>query len=106
MQEVELAYQDAQSLYRAYMPFIKGGGLFVKSNTPFKSGELIRLTLILPNNTRFSPFNTLVIWYGSNTVSDEEHIPGYALQIAGDDGEDIQSKILKMIQDLDGQRDW
>ena len=44
---LSLAIKEKAALYSAYMPFIKGGGLFIPTTKPFKIGEEIFMLLSL-----------------------------------------------------------
>lgn len=44
---LSLAIKEKAALYGAYMPFIKGGGLFIPTNKPFKVGEEVFMLLSL-----------------------------------------------------------
>ncbi|MFN2350226.1 MAG: pilus assembly protein PilZ, partial [Thioalkalivibrio sp.] len=36
---LSLAIKDKNSLYAAYMPFVKNGGLFIPTQKPYKLGD-------------------------------------------------------------------
>ncbi len=44
---LSLAIKEKAALYGAYMPFIKGGGLFIPTTKPFKIGEEVFMLLSL-----------------------------------------------------------
>ncbi|MBA3695634.1 MAG: PilZ domain-containing protein [Methylotenera sp.] len=44
---LSLAIKEKAALYAAYMPFLKGGGLFIPTNKPFKIGEEVFMLLSL-----------------------------------------------------------
>lgn len=44
---LSLAIKEKAALYGAYMPFIKGGGLFIPTNKPFRVGEEVFMLLSL-----------------------------------------------------------
>ena len=44
---LSLAIKERASLYAAYMPFIKGGGLFIPTNKSFKIGDEVFMLLSL-----------------------------------------------------------
>lgn len=106
MQELELKYSDAKALHRAYMPFINKGGLFIKSDKPLPLGEPVRVTLVLPDDTKFAPFDTHIVWTASEAVIAEGHTPGYAIQIAGDQADAIDKHIQNLTNKVEDSRDW
>jgi type IV pilus assembly protein PilZ len=44
---LSLAIKEKVALYSAYMPYVKGGGLFIPTNKPFKIGEEVFMLLSL-----------------------------------------------------------
>jgi type IV pilus assembly protein PilZ len=44
---LSLAIKEKAALYAAYMPFVKGGGLFIPTNKTFKIGDEVFLLLSL-----------------------------------------------------------
>ena len=44
---LSLAIKEKSALYAAYMPYLKGGGLFIPTSKPFKMGEEIFMLLSL-----------------------------------------------------------
>lgn len=44
---LSLAIKEKAALYAAYMPFIKGGGLFIPTNKTYKMGEEVFMLLSL-----------------------------------------------------------
>jgi type IV pilus assembly protein PilZ len=44
---LSLAIKEKAALYAAYMPFIKGGGLFIPTNKSFKVGDEVFMLLSL-----------------------------------------------------------
>lgn len=44
---LSLAIKEKAALYAAYMPFLKGGGLFIPTNKPFNIGEEVFMLLSL-----------------------------------------------------------
>ncbi len=92
MDKVELAFREPESLYRAYMPFVEGGGLFVAADKPLAMGATIEVQLVLPDEQNYV-FSSKVVWTALPDVVSENHIPGYAIQIFGDQAEEIRELI-------------
>lgn len=44
---LSLAIKEKAALYAAYMPFVKGGGLFIPTNKEFKMGDEVFMLLSL-----------------------------------------------------------
>lgn len=59
---LSLTIKDKSALYAAYMPFVKGGGLFIPSNKPYKLGDEIFMLLTLMDNKEKIPVAGHVVW--------------------------------------------
>ncbi len=44
---LSLAIKEKAALYAAYMPYLKGGGLFIPTNKPYQMGEEVFMLLSL-----------------------------------------------------------
>lgn len=49
MEEIPLDFMDIKELYRCYMPFLKQGGLFVRTAKAYKMGQSLALNVTLPD---------------------------------------------------------
>ncbi|MDR2872930.1 MAG: PilZ domain-containing protein [Xanthomonadaceae bacterium] len=59
---LSLTIKDKTSLYNAYMPFIKGGGIFVPTPKRYSLGDEVFLLLTLPESSERYPVAGKVIW--------------------------------------------
>ncbi len=59
---LSLTIKDKNALYAAYMPFIKGGGIFVPSNKSYKLGDEVFMLLTLMDNKEKVPVAGHVVW--------------------------------------------
>lgn len=59
---LSLSLNDRQALYSAYMPFIRGGGLFVQSTKRFMLGDEVFLLLTLMDPEERLPIPGKVVW--------------------------------------------
>src|SRR5437667_12376701 len=59
---LSLTIKDKSALYAAYMPFVKGGGIFVPSNRPYKLGEEVFMLLTLMESKEKIPVAGHVVW--------------------------------------------
>ena len=59
---LSLTIKDKNALYAAYMPYIKGGGLFIPSNRRYKLGEEIFMLLTLMDSKEKIPVAGHVVW--------------------------------------------
>jgi type IV pilus assembly protein PilZ len=59
---LSLSIQDKQALYRSYMPFVTGGGLFVPSTKEFHLGDEVFLLLTVMEFEERLPIPGKVVW--------------------------------------------
>ncbi|HET6545529.1 MAG TPA: PilZ domain-containing protein [Rhodanobacteraceae bacterium] len=59
---ISLAIKDKGALFSAYMPFIKGGGLFVPTSKSYNLGDEVFLLLSLMDEADRLPVAGKVIW--------------------------------------------
>lgn len=59
---LSLTIKDKSALYAAYMPFVKGGGLFIPTNKEYKMGEEVFMLLTLLHEKEKIPVAGHVIW--------------------------------------------
>ena len=59
---LSLTINDRQALYRSYMPFISGGGLFVPSTKKFSLGDEVFLLLTVMEFEERLPIPGKVVW--------------------------------------------
>ncbi|MGA9340949.1 MAG: PilZ domain-containing protein [Rhodanobacteraceae bacterium] len=59
---LSLAIKDKGALFNAYMPFVKGGGLFVPTTKNYDLGDEVFILLALMEETERMPVAGKVIW--------------------------------------------
>ena len=59
---LSLTIHDKKSLYAAYMPFIKNGGLFIPTNKSYKIGDEVFMLLTLIDSKEKLPVAGRVVW--------------------------------------------
>jgi type IV pilus assembly protein PilZ len=59
---LSLTIKDKNALYAAYMPFLKGGGIFIPSTRPYKLGEEVFMLLSLMESKEKIPVAGHVVW--------------------------------------------
>ena len=59
---LSLNIKDKSALYAAYMPYVKGGGIFIPSSKPYKLGDEIFMLLTLMDNKEKIPVAGHVVW--------------------------------------------
>lgn len=56
------AFKDKAQLYSAYMPYLKGGGIFVATPKRYFLGDEVFLLLTLPESAERLPVAGKVVW--------------------------------------------
>ena len=71
MQELLVDIEDLEELYRCYMPFIKNGGLFVRTNMRFEMGHSLALKVTLTKLVSLFSMSTnaLKLWLSFISVA-------------------------------------
>jgi type IV pilus assembly protein PilZ len=59
---LSLSIKEKSALFAAYMPFVKGGGLFIPTNKNYKMGEEVFMLLTLMDDPAKMPVSGKVIW--------------------------------------------
>jgi type IV pilus assembly protein PilZ len=61
-QTITCVFDNEQILYPAYMPFIKGGGLFIRTNNVFELGSEVKLSIRLMSEPEIYLIDGKVVW--------------------------------------------
>ena len=59
---IELTIDDKDALYRAYMPFVRNGGLFVPTRRRYELGDDVAVVLNLFGSNEPLPITGKVVW--------------------------------------------
>jgi type IV pilus assembly protein PilZ len=95
---LSLAIKEKAALYAAYMPFIKGGGLFIPTNKPFKIGEEVFMLLTLINDPEKLKVVGHVVWLSTSAQANKPQ--GIGVKFSDKDG-GLEAR--KKIEDILGQ---
>ena len=89
---LSLAIKEKSALYAAYMPYIKGGGLFIPTNKNFKIGEEVFMLLSLVDDPLKLKVVGKVIWV--TPVAQASRPQGIGVQFSDKDGgTEVRNKI-------------
>jgi type IV pilus assembly protein PilZ len=88
---INQSFKDKTALYAAFMPFVKGGGLFLPTNRPSKLGEEVFVLLTLMDDPERLPITGKIIWI--NPRQQGMRPAGIGIQLAGPDGDKVRAKI-------------
>ena len=59
---INIEFHTEHDLYVAYMPFLKEGGLFIRTAKPFELGSEVELNVLLPDSLEPSLITGEVCW--------------------------------------------
>jgi type IV pilus assembly protein PilZ len=89
---LSLAIKEKAALYAAYMPYVKGGGLFIPTNKPFRMGEEVFMLLSLLEDPVKLKVVGKVIWISPAAVNGRPQ--GIGVQFnEKDGGVEVKNKI-------------
>ena len=86
---LSLAIKEKNSLYSAYMPFLKGGGLFIPTNKAYKMGDEVFMLLSLLDDPKKVRVAGRVVWI--NAVAQTGKPQGIGVQF-NEDNSGVESK--------------
>jgi len=62
MLELVAEFENVNQLYRAYMPFVSHGGVFISTRVEINIGEPVKVALTLPDDLEPTIFESKVVW--------------------------------------------
>ncbi len=87
-----VAIKDETTLYQSYMPFLKGGGLFVPSGKRYNLGDELFLLINLMDDKERLPVTGTVVWITPQGA------PGIGVQFAESvEGEAARQRIEALL---------
>ncbi|MDR3501866.1 MAG: PilZ domain-containing protein [Legionella sp.] len=92
MQQINCVFDNLSSLYAAYMPFVKGGGLFIRTQHLYELGTELRLVVNLMSEDELYCIDAKVVWI-TPMEAQVSRFPGVGAQFINDHGCDLRSKI-------------
>lgn len=93
---MSLSIKEKAALYAAYMPFLKGGGLFIPTSKPYKIGEEVFMLLSLLDEPNKLKVVGRVAWV--TPVSQGGRPQGIGVQFTGEDGGlEVRNKIEALL---------
>ncbi|WP_454831527.1 PilZ domain-containing protein [Pseudoxanthomonas wuyuanensis] len=94
---LSLAVKDKAALYNAYMPYMKGGGIFVPTPKRYFLGDEVFLLLTLPDSSERLPVAGKVVWV-TPAGAQGNRIAGIGVQFADtSEGEAVKNKVETLL---------
>jgi type IV pilus assembly protein PilZ len=89
---LSLTIKDKSSLYAAYMPFIKNGGLFIPTNKTYNLGDEVFMLLTLMDDPEKIPVAGKVVWVTPKGAQGNR-VAGIGVQFSNQDNGAVRNKI-------------
>ncbi|MBB5015230.1 PilZ domain-containing protein [Rehaibacterium terrae] len=94
---LSLAIKDKSALYNAYMPFVKGGGIFVPTTRRYALGDEVFILLTLMEEKDRLPVAGKVVWI-TPPGAQGNRTAGIGVQFADTaEGEAVRNKIETLL---------
>lgn len=95
MKSIYLEFISERELYQSYMPFLKNGGLFYKTNARFTLGAEVMLEISLPDALENSEIKGQVCWL--TPIGAQNGTPAGVGVSFLDDNDNVRNQIEKYI---------
>ncbi|MDO7083416.1 PilZ domain-containing protein [Pseudocolwellia sp. AS88] len=95
MKNIYVEFISERDLYQAYMPFLKNGGLFYKTNSRFELGTEVLLEVSLPDALESAEVKGEVCWL--TPIGSQSGTPAGVGVSFVDDPELVKNQIEKYI---------
>lgn len=94
---LSLSIKEKSALYAAYMPHVKGGGIFIPTNKPYRLGDDIYMLLSLLDDPTKHPVAGRVVWV-TPPGAQGNRVQGIGVKFADDEsGEAVRNKIENLL---------
>jgi type IV pilus assembly protein PilZ len=81
---LSLKIEAKEDLYKAYMPFVTNGGIFIPTNRSYQLGEEVFMLLTLMDDPDKIPVTGKVIWVTPKAAQGAKK-PGIGIQLSPED---------------------
>jgi len=90
--KITCSFLDITALHRAYMPFIQGGGLFIRTDENYLLGERVNLSVQLMDEPVPHVIETQVVWITPKGAQGDKPA-GIGVQFMGEQARSLSRKI-------------
>ncbi|WP_454784424.1 PilZ domain-containing protein [Legionella sp. WA2024007413] len=92
IQQINCSFPNESTLYKAYMPFLKGGGLFIRTDTNYLFGSIVKLSIKLMDEDELHVVEGKVIWITPKGAQGNK-VPGIGVQFIGENSRYVCNRI-------------
>ncbi len=93
---LSLAIKEKSSLYAAFIPFVRNGGLFIPTNRAYKLGDEVFMLLNLMDEPDRVPVAGKIIWITPRGTGGSR-TPGVGVQFSEQDRGDTRNRIENLL---------
>jgi len=93
---IPLKYAHKSALQKAYMPFLKGGGLFLPTTRTYSLNEEVFLLVTLPKSSQPLPVPGAVVWKTPRGAV-EGRKQGIGIEFKGREGNALRNSIEELL---------
>ncbi|OGO91505.1 MAG: hypothetical protein A3F41_06340 [Coxiella sp. RIFCSPHIGHO2_12_FULL_44_14] len=97
-EELIATLKTEEALYRAYMPFVNKGGIFIPTENNISLGDKVKVSLLLPNEKEPIVFIGKVIWITPKSANESHRTPGIGVELRGVEGMRARKKIELLLK--------
>ncbi|MEE9451670.1 MAG: PilZ domain-containing protein [Gammaproteobacteria bacterium] len=95
----DVTFNSESALYKAYMPFVKRGGLFVHSDTEQKLGQGVTLKIKLPTSNKIYTIVGKIIWITPKAAQNAK-LASFGVEFSGESGQCLRVVIEQQLENL------
>ncbi|MGB0733223.1 MAG: PilZ domain-containing protein [Pontibacterium sp.] len=100
---LSLNIENKEDLYKAYMPYIKNGGMFIPTQRSYQLGEEVFMLLQLMNVGEKIPVTGKVIWI-TPPGAQGGRVPGIGIQFTAEDSTLVNTIEAQLAGALNSER--
>ncbi|MFZ9034494.1 MAG: PilZ domain-containing protein [Francisellaceae bacterium] len=100
MDSIDITLSTKQQANKQYMPFVRGGGLFVETNKRLNHLQRLRLVVAISELDQCLETEAQVVWLESSSVTENMK---YGLKFLGESGRRLNKMIEVYLLGLQGQ---
>lgn len=92
VQRIDCTFNDQSSLYASYMPFVKGGGLFIRTHHSYQLSDSVILSVKLMDEDELYVVDGKVVWMTPKGAQGNK-LPGIGVQFISENSRYLSNKI-------------
>ncbi|MGC1182875.1 PilZ domain-containing protein [Legionella sp.] len=99
IQKISCSFDNQSSLYLAYMPFVKGGGVFIRTHHLYQLGSVLIVSVKLIDEHEVYRVEGKVVWITPRSAQGNK-FTGIGVQFIGENGRYLKNKIESYLAEM------